>query len=281
MKTATESTSSGSSCNRVDANEALSLALSGTLAGKQIDFAELDIEAFNGVTVRADSYLGAKLVDTSFLPTSEPAGKEWSDDDNVRWILNPSQPFDRLVLSVDGSTPSGAFSLDGGDDGAAPGPLGTALQTKDTLFQLTEITGIIDCGETAPPVGGDNTPEATFSRGQNPNCTPLPYLLRTDPDNSVLLQKDASSQPGANFLLDITWEPEAAVLPVPATTIDYDGDGPNPPQTVQWCRGTTANPALPDGQKWCLAKQSTELVSDGQMQVSERYYGAGDPRWAR
>ena len=71
------------------------------------------------------------------------------------------------------------------------------------------------------------------------------------------------------------------MLPVPATTIDYDGDGPNPPQTVQWCRGTTANPVLPSGQKWCLVKQSTELVSDGQMQVSERYYGAGDPRWAR
>ena len=82
------------------------------------------------MTVRADSYLGSKLVDTSLLPTSEPAGKEWSDDDNVRWILNPSQPFDRLVLSVDGSTPNGAFSLDGGEDGAAAGPLGTALQDE-------------------------------------------------------------------------------------------------------------------------------------------------------
>jgi hypothetical protein len=281
VKTATENGSGESSCNRVDASEALTLALSGTLAGKQIDVAELDLEAFNKVTVRADSYLGSKLVDTALLPTSEPAGKEWSDDDNVRWVLNPSQPFDRLVLSVDGSTPGGAFSLDGGDDGSAPGPLGTALQTKDTLFQLTEITGIIDCGETAPPVGGGSSPKATFSRGQNPNCTPLPYLLRTDPDDSVLLRKDASAQPGANFLLDIDWEPEAAVLPVPATTIDYDGDGPNPRQTVQWCRGTTAHPVLPEGQKWCLAKQSTELVSDGQMQVSERYYGAGDPRWAR
>lgn len=281
VKTATENSSNETSCNRVDPSEALTLTLSGTLAGKQIDFAELDIEAFNAVTVRADSYLGSKLVDTSLLPTSEPAGKEWSDDDNVRWLLNPSQPFDRLVLSVDGSTPSGAFSLDGGGDGAAPGPLGTALQTKDTLFQLTEITGIIDCGETAPPVGGGSTPEATLSRGQNPSCSPLPYLLRTDPDNSVLLQKDASSQPGANFFLDIVWEPEDAVLPVPATTIDYDGEGPNPPQTVQWCRGTSANPVLPAGQKWCLANQSAELVSDTQMQVSERYYGAGDPRWAR
>ena len=118
VKTATESTSSESSCNRVDASEALTLALSGTLAGKQIDFAELDIEAYNGVTVHADSYLGSKLVDTSFLPTSEPAGKEWSDDDNVRWILNPSQPFDRLVLSARLDA-DGAFSLDGGGDRAA------------------------------------------------------------------------------------------------------------------------------------------------------------------
>jgi hypothetical protein len=279
VKTAAESSSGGSSCNRVEANEALTLALSGTLAGKQIDFAELDLQVFQGVTVRAQSYLGSTLVDTSILPTSGVSSAEGS---RVRWLLNPTQPFDRLVLSVDGSTPAGAFSLDGGgDDAAAPGPLGTALQTKDTLFQLTEITGIIDCGETAPPVGGGTTPEATLSRGQNPSCTPLPYLLRTDPDNSVLLQKDASAQPGANFLLDIAWEPEAAVLPLPATTIDYDGNGPNPPQTVQWCRGTTAHPILPSGQNWCLATQRTELVSDGQMQVSERYYGAGDPRWAR
>jgi hypothetical protein len=278
---ATTNNAGGSSCSRVDGTEALTIALSGTLAGKQIDFAELDIEAFNGVTVRADSFLGAKLVDTSVLQTSELAGKEWSDDDNVRWLLNPAQPFDKLVLSVDSSTPAGAFSLDGGDDGSAPGPLGTALKTKDTLFQLTEITGIIDCGQTAPTVGGDATPAATLSRGENPNCSPLPYLLRTDANDSVLLQKDASSQPGANFFLDIVWESEPKVLPVPATTIDYDGDGPQPPQVVQWCDGTSSNPVLPEGQKWCLTNQSTTLPSDGMMQVSEEYYGAGDPRWAR
>jgi len=32
--------------------------------------------------------------------------------------------------------------------------------------------------------------------------------------------------------------------------------------------------------RWVVLHGAT-LVSDGQMQVSERYYGAGDPRWAR
>ena len=285
VKAAAESfgSSSGPSCNRVDGSESLTLALAGTLAGKQIDFAELDIEAFNGVTVRAQSYLGATLVDTSLLPTTESLGTEWDDDTNTRWLLNPSSPFDKLVLSVDPSTPAGSFSLEGGSDGSPAGPLGTALKTKDTVFQLTEITGIIDCGQTAPPVGGGTSPEATLSRGQNPNCQPLAYLLRSDPNNSVLLQKDASSQPGANFLLDIVWEPEARPTgPVPLTTIDYDGDGPDAPQVVQWCEGTASAPVLPSGQKWCLAKQTVEQIDQpNQVQISEQYYGAGDPRWAR
>jgi hypothetical protein len=264
-------------------DQALTITLAGTLAGKQIDFAELDIEAFNSVTVRAQSYLGSTLVDTSLLLTTESEGAEWDDDGNYRWILNPSSPFDKLVLSVDSSSPTGAFSLEGGSDGAPAGPLGTALQTKDSVFQLTEITGIIDCGETAPTVGGDGTPAATLSRGPNPECTPLPYLLRSDPDDSILLQKDASSQPGANFFLEIVWDPEATPSgPLPMTTIDYDGPGGDPAVEVQWCGGTASSPELPPGQNWCLAKQTVEQVEiANQVQVSERYYGAGDPRWAR
>ena len=282
VKVATET--SGSSCNRVDGvAEALTMTLAGTLAGKQIDFAELDIEAFNNVTVRARTYLGSSLVGTSLLPTTEPPGSEWGEDSNYRWILNPSSPFDRLELSVDPSTPAGAFSLDGGNDGSPAGPLGTALQTKDSVFQLTEITGIIDCGETEPPVGGGGSPEATLSRGPNPGCTPLPYLLRSDPDDTILLQKDASSQPGANFFLDITWDPEVTPSgPLPMTTIDYDGPGGAPAQAVKWCGGTASAPVLPSGQNWCLAKQTVEQIEiANQVQVSERYYGAGDPRWAR
>lgn len=272
---------SGPTCSRVDGpDEALTITLAGTLAGKQIDFAELDIEAFNSVTVRAQSYLGSTLVDTSLLPTTESEGTEWDDDGNYRWILDPSSPFDRLVLSVDSSTPAGAFALEGGNDGSPAGPLGTALQTKDSVFQLTEITGIIDCGDTEPTVGGDGSPAATLSRGPNPECTPLPYLLRSDNDG-VLLQKDASAQPGANFFLDITWDPELAVLPLPVTSIDYDGPGGNPPQPVQWCGGTPSAPTLPSGQQWCLASQSSALAGGGQIQISERYYGAGDPRWTR
>ena len=143
---------------------------------------------------------------------------------------------------------------------------------------------MLDCGESSGNVGGGGTPTADLSRGENANCQPIPYLLRTNDDSSgqsVLLQKDLSGQSGTNFTMQITWDPEPAVNPTPATLIDYDGDGGNPPQPVTWCGGTPASPTLPSGQAWCLTSQHAVLAGSGNVQVTEDYFGAGDPVWLR
>jgi len=280
----------GTPCGLVDGTgQALTLSLvkdpaSAALRNKVIDFAELDIEGKFDVTVRARALLAGDEVWTDILPTGtgSDSGPDSGDGDNYRWRIDPPN-FDTLVLTVDASTPNGSFSLEGGEDGTAAKPLGASLGTKDSVFQLADFTGVIDCGETAPTVGGGDSPLATFSRGQNDNCTPIPYLLRSDPNNSVLLQKNASGQQGANFLLEITWEPEPLVLPLRVTTIDYGT--PGGPIPIIGCVGTPDNPQLPPGrnpiQTWCLASQQWVLAGGGNIKVTEAYFGAGDPRWAR
>jgi hypothetical protein len=284
----------GTPCGLVDAGQELKLTLvhsaGSALQDKLIDFAELDIEGKFDVTVLARAYLGAEEVWRDTLPTGNgsDSGPDSRDGDNYRWTIDPPKNFDQLVLSVDESTRNGSFSLEGGEDGTAPEPdgVGDSLDTSDSVFQLTDdITGVIDCGETAPAVGGGTSPLATFSRGQNPNCTPIPYLLRSEPDNAVFLQKNASGQPGANFLLEVTWEPEPLELPIPVTTIDYDGPGGAPPIEVIGCIGTPDAPQLPPDrdpvQKWCLAEQHWVLAGGENIKLTETYFGAGDPRWAR
>jgi hypothetical protein len=279
----------GTPCGRVDGlSQALSLSLGGPLAGNLIEFAELDIEGKFGVTVLAEAYQGSNLVGTDRLDTGpgSDSGPDSGDGDNFRWRpFEPSVPFDRLVLSVDDSTPGGSFSLEGGADGTTPEPggLGAALGTSDSVFQLG-FTGVLDCGQTAPTVGGDGTPAATLTRGQNDGCQTIPYLLRTDKNGaaqSVLLQKLLGDQADANFTMTIVWEPEPAENPLPPTTIDYDGPGPNPPAPVVWCGGTTASPIPVPGQAWCLTSQHLVLAGGGNVQMTEGYFGSGDPVWIR
>ena len=273
----------GTPCGRVDGpSQALTLRLGGVLAGKLISFAELDIEGKFNVTVLAQAYQGTNLVgsDQKKTGTNSDSGPDSGDGDNYRWRIEPRMPFDRLVLSVDPTTPNGAFSLEGGADGTAPGPLGASLVTNDSLFQLADFTGMLDCGQTTPTVGGSGTPAATLARGQNPSCQKIPYLLRTADDNgaqSVLLQKVLGDQSTANFRMTIVWDPEQASIPLKVTQIDYGGGL----QPVVWCDGTADAPIPVTGQAWCLTSQQATLVGGHKVQLTERYYGAGDPRWAR
>jgi hypothetical protein len=277
----------GTPCGRVDGpSQALTLSLAGPLAGKLISFAELDIEGKFNVTVLARAFEGTTLVGTALLKTgtNSDSGPDSGDGDNYRWRIEPRGPFDTLVLSVDPSTPGGAFSLEGGADGTAPDPLGTVLGTNDSLFQLEGFTGVLDCGQTAPTVGGSGSPAATLARGQNTACQKVSYLLRTADNGgvqSVLLEKVLGDQLRANFTMTIVWDPEPASNPLRATKIDYDGDGGNPPQPVVWCGGTTDAPIPVTGQAWCLTSQQAALAGGGKVQLTERFFGFGDPRWAR
>jgi hypothetical protein len=286
VKTSGEGT--GTPCSRVDGlSQALRLSLSGPLKGSLISFAELDIEGKFGVTVLARAYAGSTFVGSSQLPTgpSSDSGPDSADGDNFRWLISPSSPFDTLVLSVDPLTPGGSFSLEGGADGTTPQPggVGEALGTSDSILQLA-FTGVLDCGQSAPTVGGGTTPKVDLTRGQNANCQKIPYLLRTDKNGaaqSVLLEKALGNQDSANFTMTTVWQPEPAVNPLPATTIDYDGPGGNSPTPMVWCLGTAASPLRVPGQAWCLVSQQVVIVGGGNVQMTERYFGFGDPRWAR
>ncbi len=286
VKTAGEGV--GTPCSRVDGlSQALRLSLGESLKGGLIDLAELDIEGKFGVTVLAQAYAGSTSVGSSKLETgpSSDSGPDSADGDNFRWLIRPDMPFDTLVLSVDPSTPDGSFSLEGGADGTTPQPggVGEALGTSDSILHLA-FTGMLDCGQSAPTVGGGSTPKVDLTRGQNANCQKIPYLLRTDKNGaaqSVLLQKALGTQNTANFTMTTVWQPEHAVNPLPATTIDYDGAGGNPPTPMVWCGGTTASPTPVTGQAWCLVSQQVAIVGGGNVQMTERYFGFGDPRWAR
>ena len=119
--------------------------------------------------------------------------------------------------------------------------------------------------------------------GTSEQCEPIPYLLRTGNEGEaqlVELLKDLGNQAALQptFTLKTVWEPEPASYPVSRVTqIDY-GDGPQP---IQWCGGTPGAPTLPAGQLWCLSGQSSEPAGDDLIVVTERFYGAGDPRFLR
>ncbi len=281
----------GTPCGRVDGlSQALTLQLAAPVATKEFDYAELDVEVKFGGTVRADLYMGTQLMGTERLFTSgvSDSGPDSADGDNYRWRLPAagSSVFNKIVLTVDSSTPGGAFSLAGGADGTTPQPggLGQTLGTSDSLFHLTDIDGILNCGDTVSS-GSAGTPAAQLSRLANGlgNCVAIPYILRTGFEGTsqlVQLQKDLGTQATLQpaFRMTTTWQPEPAANPITrATQIDY-GSGP---QVMQWCDGTSAAPIVPTGQAWCITSQSVALVATGLVQVTEGYYGAGDPKFLR
>lgn len=278
----------GTSCGQVNGTaQAIVLSLGGPVAGRAMDFVELDIEAKFGATVRAELFFGgsATPVRTELLPTGGPdSGPDSADNDNFRWRLPSAGAglvlFDKIRLSIDSSTPGGAMSLEGGADSTAPLPGGLAATalggTSDSIFHITNIDGILDCGDTVTE-GGGGSPEALITLVDEPGCTPMAYSLTTlmhdDGTQSILFQKDADVL--HTFRATFVWDVEAAIYPVKPTKIDY-GDGAGL-HDMQWCDGTPADPIAPVGDPWCVTGQTSNLVSTDQIQVTETVFGSGDP----
>jgi hypothetical protein len=260
-----------------------------------MDRAELDIEGKFDATVRAELYRGSELAGVEALDTGalSDSGPDAGTDDNYRWVIPAPDAapvlFDRLLLRVDPSTPSGGFSLAGGAEGTAPAPggLGETLGTSDSLFHLVGADGVLDCGDQAS-TGAPGNPSATVERLDNlegdPNdCVPVIYALDSGVEGEtqfVFLGKDLTAQADLQpqFTMTIGWLPEAATYPVARTTQIDTGSGPEP---AVWCGGTPAAPELPSGKLWCLSSQAAVPAGAGLIQVTEGFYGAGDPRVLR
>lgn len=292
----------GSPCSQVSGTgptaQKLTLGLSGPLADKEMDFAEIDIEGKFGVTVKAQLYLGASTtpVKTETYSTGGPdSGPDSVDGDNFRIRVPKTGTvlFDRVVLSVDESTPSGAFSLEGGADGTAAledGYAATKLGgTTDSIFHITDVD-FLGCGKTTPTVGGGTSPAVAVTLLEAGCEQGLPYALSTERldngDQGILFQKDAEGT--SQFRATFTWSVEEAAYPVPPTQIDFTPNtGIDDAAALQWCEGTYDSPQLPSAGdvSWCLVKHTAVVQSptvDGgettrRMQVTEEVYGLGDP----
>lgn len=207
--------------------------------------------------------------------------------------------------SLSGNGPTGAIA------GVADFPNFQGDITGDYVVQATSpgvqaspeasftlYAGVLDCGE-ATTIGTQGA-QVTLTRlegtapGTNPDgstCVKIPYTL-TRGNNVVEFLKDLDLQPTAEFTIEVTaWDPEPAVNPVPPTQVEP----PAPAHDVQWCEGTATPfaPVPPAGESWCLLSQSTTIVgpdsSDPEvtpeiepgtqlMQVSETFFGEGDPK---
>ena len=213
---------------------------------------------------------------------------------------------------------AGGASLEGGADGTAPcdasdptecggivpfslgGP--TNLNTTDTLFHLIDADGVLNCGQTAPPQGGGTTPTNSLERlnnVDNATCTPIPYNLDSSTTNCnplfpqcVLLQKDLLEQ-NAQFYWTVTWAPEGGEYMETETEFDFgfgfqklqlcladDGDADPYPELPP--KATDSPAGSPDPDPWCVVNTATVLNTvTGQVTVTEKYFGSGDPGGAR
>jgi hypothetical protein len=298
----------------------LALGAAPELEGALVDWAEVDIERKYDGVVRAAFFAGgpqgtpAGTLLLGCAPNLSDCGPDSTDGDNFRLDTKsppggqPSpDPFDTIVLSLDASGPSnGAFSLEGGADGTAPGPVGSTLSVNrnDSLFHVVDqevITyeGTLDCSDTATvAVPSDPSSAATSSsvarmENKEGSCQLVPYTLEAAYDSGTGQQTvdfvvGLTGQETAEFEWVLEWDPEPAVYPLAeTTTIDF-GDGPEP---LQWCGGTYDPDGLtPDlrmadvvpitGLGGCLAYQEQALAG-GQVEVTEVLLLSNDPRASR
>ena len=292
VKTAAE-LPTGSGCSQVNGlSQTLSLSPLGTTAGKSFDLAELDLETSNAATIRAEMSLNGKVVGTRVLVTSggngSPPTATWHNNFRMRLPETGTLAFNKVSLSVDSSTPSGNFKLEGGANGtpAIPGGLGESLGTLDSVFHLVDIDGTLPCGGTANTTGSAGLTAGVTRLGNQGGgtCTPVAYALRTSTDTSgnniVDLTKDVTNQGGQlpQFTMTIAWPNEPATNPITRQTQIDTGTGLHP---LRWCNGTPTAPTLPPNEIWCLSKQVIVPAGLEQIQVTETLYGLGDPRVLR
>jgi hypothetical protein len=274
------------------------------MSGLTANYAEIDIEGKQNVSVHAEMKLGIATVGTKDLTAAEFGGSDNGPDNsasnNQRLIvgsLNDASAisFDSIVLSVlpVGGVYQGSFSLEGGSDGASAsdlspaGPLGQSLSTRDTIFRLgAPADGELDC---APPNNVATESGVTVRRAlSNLNGVPCelkPYSLSRTGDTITFLV-DGSTQQAA-YVADIAWTPIANNYPT--ATHETSVDIPAPTHPMKWCVRTptfdgngeliadsTSNPILPTGEVACVYHQSWSVFSSTQIQLTESIYFEGD-----
>ena len=288
--------SQGVPCSQVNGvAEQLTVALGPELDGSAIDYAEIDLGAKFDVTIEFDLYLDG-------VPVGSPApvvcagsdcGPDSKDRDNVRKIID-GFVFDAITMRVSPTTPSAAFSLEGGADGTVAGPVGASLGTADTLFRVVRTyDGQLNCGDTISLGDGMTVPKASFTRYNNTDGSPCllkPYdfevifdagqeEVRFDPDGP---------QPAA-YSGQLTFLPEVGTAPFTIDGLEYDADGDGVYALMQWCTeplavdgsGNVTSDPLPPGETWCILAANSVTLGGAPVlfQTTWDVYGEDDPNF--
>ncbi len=293
-------------CGRVDGpSEGLVFALAGELAERSIESVEIDFEARRDPVIVATILNDGVVVGGAELDTSTAAEVETAEggavDGRFRWLIDLGIIFDELHLTVSVATPAGQFAVESGLPGTPTGAHGH----EETVFKLSEFADEVGCGDFTPVVGdGEETAMASFQRGENnvdkggdPECEdPVGFNLdstASEDEQTVTFEFETSELP--SWWGTFAWAPEPAMVPIPATDLDEDGDGVVD-GVIDWCSGFEIDesgepvpdpftglpkPIMPEGETWCLVEQGSELLNDGTMQVTQVIYGESDPSFAR
>lgn len=289
---------SGTRCADVDAEYGQSLELKvGSQGGGQWSAADLDVEFKGGSSLAWTAWRGPTNVTSSVTIGGLPGdradnGPDSGDGDNYRVTFTANGTagyFDRLVLAP---TSGGSFSLEGGGDGTAASSLVTS--TSASVFQTLGGEGLLACDKNDVDGVTENGVTVFLT-----NCalgSSVPYLLeRTANTNNVTFSVPDSAT--NEYRVEIKWTPELAQLPVQATSsVAYftNSSGSLVQQSLGLCAGTSTSPtvpaitvpsgapAIPLGEGFCIVGQSMEIGPiNGQMVVTERLYGKGDPAFNR
>lgn len=317
----------GEPCARInkDLGQVLTVSLTGLLDGQSIAYAEIDLGfKFNGDAVLQLKKGGSTgtLVDTVSVPCSgvSDCGPDSGGSDNERVILyltGTTPPpaghwqsfaidgvFDTIMIEPGSAASSGVVSLEGGFDGALPGPVGAGLGTGDSLFQVVEaFDGDIDCGDTVTLGGGDD-PLFQVTRGDDTdgNCKgPVDGLLYNFESgvegdrlfvDFVTAPVDTNPATVAQFLEVITWTfdapPDVVGGAAQQRTLFYDDHVGAGERVMPWCLmdprvggalpAGGANPALilPAGHTSCLIEVNSHVTMTGDSVTDHSIYNNGD-----
>ena len=230
---------------------------------------------------------------------------------SVRALDGASQPVSGVNVSMD-ATPGGHLS--GGGSVATSGSPAAATftnlaideigeytltasasnyasATSDPFVVAGEVLGCnVDGGDSYPTQFGGAADSVNLERQTGACGEDIPVTVTVNEDNVEVAKPSVE---GSVFTMTIDWTLEDAVNPVPATTVDYlDGFGAH---DMQFCLGDGDDDGLPDlpprndvgpgNEHWCITNQVVDLIvtgpNAGQLQLSESYFGSGDPKFAR
>lgn len=242
------------------------------LLGDQVAF---DIEVTNGSSLTAHN---VGVTDT--LPGG---GLSWSITSGGAGCNIASGVLTCPGLTIAGN---GSFAVQVGATSLASGTVTNQGASVTVNGQEVNSAPAADVNvfETTLPCGqSDTTGNVTITNPAVNGCTPAIY---TATFTGTTFNIDKSGPTNLQVKVD-SWAPEPAETPVPATFV-WPPD-PNP-HKGEWCTGTPGTPDPlgpgntlhpPGNEVWCLVSQSTTLVDNDTMQVSEIWLLIGDAALCR